>query len=57
LLAEQRDKIISAQDYLFSESGAAVAEYTRVGINNFQQAGLSRATLEISSRFSFEFPL
>ena len=36
LVAEQRKKIISAQDYLISQSGAAVAEYTRLGLITFQ---------------------
>ena len=32
-IAEQRKKIISAQDYLISQSGDAVSEFTRVGLN------------------------
>ena len=36
IITEQRGKIISAQDYLISESGAAVSEFTTVGINTFQ---------------------
>ena len=32
-MTEQGEKIISTQDYLISQSGAAVSKFTRVGLN------------------------